>query len=174
MNCHPYNRWNQQSTSIFDPPCLSSSRQKAKMVDCHNSDQLKVDLRSVSFLFAFVRFFFSLKTRVFFVRIFIIIIISALTRQSHTGQKFSKNIFYEGVQLYFEILLFEQNFYLYVAVYSAKRICKNSEEKAHTFSGTSKNQNKTRRKIEYCVNSPKTLKIHFLRSICDSFLIQFA
>ena len=120
MNCHPYNRWNQQSTPIFDPPCLSSSRQKAKIVDSNNSDQLKVDLHSVSFLFAFVRFFFSMKTGVFFVRILKIITISALTRQSHTGQKFLENIFYEGVQLYFEISLFEQNFYQYVAVYSAK------------------------------------------------------
>ena len=35
---------------------------------------------------------------------------SALTRLSHTGQEFSENIFCEGVELYFEISLFEQNF----------------------------------------------------------------
>ena len=39
MNCHMYNRWNQQSTSNFDPPCLSSRKQKQNilLLDNHNS-----------------------------------------------------------------------------------------------------------------------------------------
>ena len=36
-----------------------------------------------------------------FIRIFVSI--TALTRQSHTGQSFPKNFFRKGVQLYFEI-----------------------------------------------------------------------
>ena len=61
--------------------------------------------------------------------------ISALTRLSHTGQKFSESIFGEGVQLCFEISFFEQNFYLYVKVYLVRIwTYKNAEEKARTFS----------------------------------------
>ena len=65
---------------------------------------------------------------------------SALTRPSHAGQKFSKNIFFKGVQLYFKIYLFEQNFYQYVAFYLVRKwTYKNAEEKGRTFSRTSKN-----------------------------------
>ena len=66
--------------------------------------------------------------------------ISALIKLSDTGQKVWENLFCKGVLLYFEISLFEQNFYQYVAVYVVRKwTYKSAEEKVHTFSRTSKN-----------------------------------
>ena len=45
----------------------------------------------------------------------------ALTRLLHNGQKFSRNNFYKGVQLCFEIWLFEQNFYQCVTAYLVRK-----------------------------------------------------
>ena len=88
--------------------------------------------------------------------------ISALSRLSRTEQKFSENIIGKGVQLYFEISLFEQNFFQYVAIYLVRKLTyKDVEEKAHTFSRTITNLKK-RTKIEYYVNSPSAHEIHFL------------
>ena len=73
--------------------------------------------------------------------------ISVLIRLSHTGQRFSEKVFCKGVQLYFEISLFEQNFYPYEAVYLVRKwTYENAEEKAHTFSTTSKTLKKNGRK----------------------------
>ena len=96
----------------------------------------------------------------FFIRMFYMSI-SALTRQSHTAQKFSENNFCKGVQHYFEISLlsfihkiFEQNFYLYMTVYLVRiRTYKNADKKAHTFSRRS-NNGKKQTNNGYCVNSP--------------------
>ena len=41
------------------------------MVNCHNSDLLKVDLHSIRYPFAFARFFFAMKNVFVFFRIFI-------------------------------------------------------------------------------------------------------
>ena len=87
--------------------------------------------------------------------------IPALTRQSYTGQKFSKKIFfvkgcssilnYRYYRSYTKI--FEQTFYQYITVYLVRiRTYKNAYEKDHT-SGRSKNVEK-RTKNGYCVNSP--------------------
>ena len=69
---------------------------------------------------------------------------SALTRLTHTGQKFSEKNFCKGMQPYFEISLlsyirkiFEQNFCEYLAVY-CRWIYKNADEKANTFLRRSK------------------------------------
>ena len=82
--------------------------------------------------------------------------ISALTRQSHTGQNFSEKIFCKGVLLYFEISflsfihkIFEQNFYLYITVYLVRIWTnKNADEKAHAFSRRSKNVKKRTKTYE--------------------------
>ena len=115
------------------------------------------------FLFVFLRFCFSFTKYALFHPHFYVSI-SALTRQSHTGQKFSEKSFCKGVQLYFEISLllfihkiFEQNFHLYITVYLVRIwTYKNANEKAHTFSRRSKNGQK-RTKNGYCVNSPLLL-----------------
>ena len=100
--------------------------------------------------FFFLRFCFSVKKYAIFHPHFYMSI-SALTRQSHTGQNFSeKNFLLEGVQLYFEISLlsfthkiFEQKFYLYITVYLEQIwTYKNADEKVHTFSRRSKNVKK--------------------------------
>ena len=80
--------------------------------------------------------FFSMKNYVVFSSAFLYVHI-ALTKLSHTGQKFSQSIFGKGVQLCFEISFFEQNFYLYsyVTIYLVRIwTYKNAEEKARTFS----------------------------------------
>ena len=97
----------------------------------------------------FLRFCFFLKKYALFHSHFYKSI-SALTRQSHTGQKFSENFFCKGVLLDFEISLltfihknFEQKFYLYITVYLVQIwTYKNADEKALTFSRRSKNVNK--------------------------------
>ena len=94
-----------------------------------------------TFSYVFLRFcFFLTKYALFHPHFYVSI--SALTRQSHTGQKFSEKNFCKGVQLYFEISLlsfihkiFEQNFYLYITVYLVRIwTYKNADEKVHTFS----------------------------------------
>ena len=103
----------------------------------------------------FLRFYFSLKKYALFHPHFYKSI-SALTRQPHTGQKFSEKNFFKGVQLYFEISLlsfihkiFEQNFYLYITVYLVRIwTYKNADEKAHTFSRRSKNVKKRTKTYE--------------------------
>ena len=73
--------------------------------------------------------------------------ISALTRLSHTGQKFSEKNFCKGVQQsYFELSLlslihkiFEQNVYHYVTVYLGQILTlKNVDKTANTFCGEAK------------------------------------
>ena len=104
------------------------------------------------FLSIFLRFCFSVKKYAIFYPHFYMFI-SALTRQLHTGQKFSEKFFCKGVQLCFEISLlsfihkiFEQNFYLYITVYLVQMLTyKNADEKARTFSRRSKNGRKTDR-----------------------------
>ena len=65
--------------------------------------------------------------------------LSALTRQSHTGQKFSEKIFFKGLQLYFEtsllsfIGLHKIFTYIYTTVYLLRIWSyKNADEKAHS------------------------------------------
>ena len=118
-------------------------------------------LPSIPVTFLFVRFFFSIKNYVFIVRIFTAYV-HIRTKQTVTYRtKVFRKHFCKSVQLYFEILLFERNIYQYVAVYLLqKQTYKNAEEKAHTFSRTSKNLKK-RTKIEYWVNSPKVTKFFF-------------
>ena len=86
------------------------------MVENHNSDQLKVDLRSICFLSAFGRLFFSIKKYALF-RPHFYMSISALTRVSHSGQKLSENIICKGVQLCFKMSLFQPNYYHYETFY---------------------------------------------------------
>ena len=93
-----------------------------------------MSLLNIRLLFAFARFFFAIKKLCFCFLPHFDMFIFSLTRLSHTGQKFSKNIFYKGVQLCFETSLFEQNFDQYVAVYLVRKgTYKNAEENAHTF-----------------------------------------
>ena len=103
---------------------------------------LKVNLPSIRFSSVFfLRFCFSLNKYVLFYPHFYMSI-SALTKQSHTGQKLSKKNFCKGVQPYFKISLssfihkiFEQNFNQYVTVYLVGIwTYKNAYEIAHTFS----------------------------------------
>ena len=117
----------------------------------------------------FFRFWFSLTKSALFHPHFYVSI-SALIRQSHTGQKFSEKNSCKGVQLYFEISLlsfihknFEQNFYLYIIVYLVRIwTYKNADEKAHTFSRRSKNVKNGRKRTKngYCVNSGSTTFLH--------------
>ena len=115
----------------------------------HTVIQPKGEFTQYPFLSVFLPFRFSVKKYALF-HLHFYTSISALTKLSHTGQKFSKKIFLERVQLYFEILLlsfihniFEQNFYLYVAVYLVRIwTYENADEKAHTFSRRSKNLKK--------------------------------
>ena len=110
---------------------------------------VKVISHSIRFSSVFLRFCSFLKKFALFHPHFYKSI-SVLIRQSHTGQKFSKKFFWKGVQLYFEISLlsfihkiFEQNFYLYTAVYFVPIwTYKNADEKARTFSRKSKNVKK--------------------------------
>ena len=103
----------------------------------------------------FLRFCFSLTKYALFHPHFYVSI-SALTRQSHTGQKLSEKIFCKGVRRYFEISLlsfihkiFEQNFYLNITVYLVRIwTYKNADEKAHTFSRRSKNVKKRTKTYE--------------------------
>ena len=96
--------------------------------------------------------------------------ISAVTRQSHTGQKFFEKNFCKGVQLYFEISLlsfihkiFKQNFYLYVIVYLVRIwTYKNADEKGHTFS-RSKNIKKRTKTDE------KRILCKFTFTVCKSY-----
>ena len=119
-----------------------------------------MNLHSIRFSYVFVRFVFlrfcfSLTKYALFHPHFYVSI-SALTRQSHTGQKFSEKIFCKGVQLYFEISLFsfihkifEQNFYLYITVYLVRIwTYKKGDEKAHTLSRRSKNVKKRTKTYE--------------------------
>ena len=101
----------------------------------------------------FVRFCFSLTKYPLFHPHFYVSI-SALTRQSHTGQKFSEKNFFKGVQLYFEISLlsfiqkiFEQNLYLYITVYLVRIwTYKNAEWKSAYFFKEKQKRKKNRRK----------------------------
>ena len=109
--------------------------------------------------------------------------ISAPTKLSHTGEKFSEKKFLWRIQLYFEISLlsfihkiFEQNFYLYVTVYLVRIwTYQNADEKAHTFSRRSKNvkkRTKTDEKRILCKFTVKRLsrsvntRIITLRAFC--------
>ena len=106
-----------------------------------------MDLHSIRFLSAFERFFLLEKVR-FFSSTFLHATASpALTRLSHTEQKFSKKKFVKG---YIPILkyrfhcsytkFFEQNFYQYVTV-CLVRVCsyKNADKEVHTkFHGEAK------------------------------------
>ena len=115
----------------------------------------------------FLRFCFSFTKYALFHPHFYVSI-SALTRQSHTGQKFSEKIFCKGVQLYFEISLlslihkiFEQNFYLYITVYLVRIwTYQNADEKAHTFSRRNKNVKKRTKTYEKRILCKFTLKLH--------------
>ena len=111
---------------------------------------IRVDLHSIGFSSVFLRVCFSVKKYALFHPHFYMSI-SALTRQSYTGQKFSKKIFfvkgcssilnYRYYRSYTNI--FEQTFYLYITVYLVRiRTYKNADEKDHT-SGRSKNGRKT-------------------------------
>ena len=139
MNSHLYNRWNQQSTSMFDPPCLSSCRRKAKIVDSHNSGSLKVVLRPVFCPFLSI-FFLLEKVYIFFVHILMCPHPYYNQTVTYWTKVFRKYVFlkwYSTEQFCFEISLFQQHFYRYITVYLVRKwTYKNADERAHTISRT--------------------------------------
>ena len=120
-----------------------------------------------TFSSVFLRFCFLKKHALFHPHFYVSI--SALTRQSHTGQKFFEKFFCKEVQLYFEISLvsfirkiFEQNFYLYITAYLVRIwTYKNADEKAHAFSRRSKNVKKRTKTYEKRILCKFTLNCVF-------------
>ena len=116
---------------------------------------IKVNLLSIRFLSVFLRFCFFLKKYALFHPHFLKSI-SALTRRSHTGQKFSeKSFLWRSTALFWNIALVvhTQNFYLYTTVYLVRIwTYKNADEKAHTFSRSKnvKKRTKTNEKRILC------------------------